>query len=73
MTPVSDAFTVLYWPEMIYNFAVVIDTGKASFADTNDAGNACIAGVDYTCDVSSKLWEFAIVFKGTISKKTIYL
>jgi hypothetical protein len=54
MTPVSDAFTVLYWPVMIYNFAIVVDTGK----DTGDA--------------PSKLREFAIVFKGTISKKTIY-
>jgi hypothetical protein len=40
---------------MIYNFALVIDTGKASFPGTNDTGNACIAGVNYTGDASSKL------------------
>ncbi len=51
--------------------AIVVDNGKASFAGVNDTGNACIAGVIYTSGAPSKLWEFAIVFKGTISKKTI--
>jgi hypothetical protein len=50
----NDAFTVLYWPEMIYIFAVVVDTGKASFAGINDNGNACIAGVIYTGDAPTK-------------------
>ncbi len=54
---------------MIHNFAVVIDTGNASFAGINDAGNACITGVVYIVDAPSELWEFASVFKGTISEK----
>ncbi len=57
---------------MIHNFTGVIDTGNASFSGFNDAGNACITGVVYTGDAPSELWEFAGVFKGTISKKTIY-
>jgi hypothetical protein len=40
---------------MIYNFAVVVDTGKASFAGINDTVNTCIASVIYTGDVLSKL------------------
>jgi hypothetical protein len=55
---------------MIYNFAIVVDIGKASLAGINDTSNACIAGVIYAGDASSKLWEFASVIKG---KKTIYL
>jgi hypothetical protein len=40
---------------MIYNFAVEVDTRKASFAGINDTSNACIAGVIYTADAPSKL------------------
>jgi hypothetical protein len=40
---------------MIHNFAVVIDTGNASFAGINDAGNACITGVVYIVDAPSEL------------------
>jgi hypothetical protein len=40
---------------MIYNFAIVVDTGKARFASINDNGNACIPGIIYTCDAPSKL------------------
>jgi hypothetical protein len=40
---------------MIYNFAIVIDTGKESFASLNDTSNACIASVIYTCDAPPKL------------------
>ncbi len=57
---------------VIHNFAGVVDTGNASFAGINDTGDACIAGVVYTGDTPSELREFASVFKGTISKKTIY-
>jgi hypothetical protein len=40
---------------MIYNFAVVVDTGKVSFAGIHDTGNACITGVIYIGDSPSKL------------------
>jgi hypothetical protein len=40
---------------MTYNFAVVVDSGKVSFAGINDTGNACIMGVIFAGDSPSKL------------------